>query len=168
VFVLRGSADEATIVLPRDGRVATGSAEAILDALVGIPLSPARLLAVLTGCVSIQPAVDMAEQIGSMGRVRTEDAEVYLVRTAEGWRVRAGAFDGFTVDYRRFASGGPADIAIRSTAGRHPAVDLSLRVVVVETTPRAPSVFVPVVPSGAERITIDVLREEGPLGPRGR
>jgi hypothetical protein len=29
-------------------------------------------------------------------------------------------------------------------------------------------VFVPVVPSGAERITIDVLREEGPLGPRGR
>lgn len=166
VFVLRGSTDDATIVLPRDGRVATGSAEAILDALVGIPLGPARLLAVLTGCVSTTAVVRTAEQVDSVGRVRTDDAEVYLARTAAGWRVRAGTFDGFTVDYRRVASGSPTDITIRSMEGRRPAVDLSLRVVVVDTTPRAPSVFTPVVPSGATRITIDALRDDGPLGPR--
>jgi hypothetical protein len=166
VFVLRGTHDHATLVLTERREIVTGRAEEILDALVGVPLGPARLLAILTGCVTSRREVTRSERVEAFARVGTDDATVYLTRTENHWRVRAGAFEGFVVDYRAFGADLPRRLAVRSVAGRAPAVDLAIELAAYETTPRDPVVFRPVVPEGAAIISLDQLRDAGPLGRR--
>lgn len=164
VFTLRGTSDSATFVDTENRRVTTGPAAAILEALVGVPLEPARLLAVLTGCVATEAAPSAMARIGSVLRATFADAEVYLVRADAGWQIRAGTFDRWNVDYPRRDASGPGQIVLRSVGTTGAAIDLRLIVAASNTTRRDPSVFSPVVPAGAEVVTIESLRENGPFG----
>jgi hypothetical protein len=169
---LAGSADRATLLLHEQGRVVTAPAADIVEALVGARLGPARLLALLTGCVSSDPTLTEAGVADDLVVVTTPDAVVYLARTErEGqgeraWRVRAGEFEGLLADYRPFESTWPSEIDVRSDTGRSPRVALALRVVEFDVnSPRFnPAVFSVVVPDRAVATSLDELRDSGPLG----
>lgn len=162
VFSLRGTSEQATLVLVRERRVVRAPAAAILDALVGLPMSPARLLAVLAGCVSDAEA-DVVHQIGGTVRVRTADAEVYLVERGDRWVVRAGTFGDFVADYDRGDGPWPTRVSITTTSGRSPDVQLALQVDAVDTRRRDAAVFVPSTPSDMAEASLEWLRTNGPV-----
>ena len=162
LFALRGTEADATLVLFQDRRVVNASAGDLMDALIGVPLGPERLMAVLTGCVSFAEPED-AQGVGEFVRVRTQDATVYVRAVSGGWRARAGAFDGLTVDYQYDGGDFPSRVRLTSDPGRSPAIDLALTLASFDTNPRDPAVFLPRVPVGFDRGSLDWVRENGPL-----
>jgi len=87
IFVARNN--DATLLLPRDGRVLEhGRPEAVLEAIAAVPLDAAALRVVLTGCAGA-PDLARARQIGDDWRVVPDGPrELYLHRQARGapWR----------------------------------------------------------------------------------
>jgi outer membrane biogenesis lipoprotein LolB len=166
VFTLRGTADSATLVQTDGRRVTTGRVEQILDALVGVSIGPARLMAVLSGCVSVGGTATDAALTGGVLKVEFPDAVTYLTGGSGRWQIRAGFFDRWSVDYVRRDGSGPRRIVLRSEDGRTPVVELSLTVVSADTTPRDPSVFRVVVPADGDVLSLDGLRERGPIARR--
>jgi hypothetical protein len=164
VFSLRGSAERATLLLQQERRVAQGRADEILDALVGLPMGPDRLLLVLAGCVSSGPVV-VSEAAGDLVRIRTADADIYLAKRGDAWVVRAGAFGRLLADYQRGEDGWPSRVGLNSASSAGLAVSLSLRVDARSSARPSPTVFAPVVPPDAETVTLDWLRRNGPLAP---
>jgi hypothetical protein len=167
VFVLGGRADRATLWLASSRRVVVDRAAAILDALVGVPWDPERLMAVLSGCVTFAGgAADAREYDGGITALRFSGGdEVYVETIAGRSSVRAAIVDGVAIDYRRAESGWPQQIALRSEPGRSPSVALTMRIEAVVPDPATdPSQFAVVVPSGALPMSIDELRASGPRG----
>jgi hypothetical protein len=165
LFKLAGTGDRAVLLLAADRRVVTAPAGDIVDALIGVPLDPDRLLAMMTGCVSISNDVTAAARYGDVVEVTTSDATVYLQLRGGGWSVRAGQFGDFTVDYPSLRDGVPRQIGLRSRAGREPVVTLLLSATSVDLADATPvSVFSVNVPEGATAMSIDELRRSGPLG----
>jgi hypothetical protein len=160
VFRLGGTADQATLYLRDGSRVVTGRAEDILDALAGAKLSPARLLAVMSGCVGRDATMVRASRQGDVVEIVTGDGDVYLDRRTGAWRTRAGFFDGLVADYRAFAGDWPSEIVIGSNDGRMPVVSLSLRVDPPEVNGTIPpAAFVVTVPADAAPMSLQELRE---------
>jgi len=166
VFVLGGDANQARLVLPRDRRVIEAPAAAILDALVGVSWDPARLMAVLSGCVAADPQVRDAVEFpdGTLAVHLSGDDVAYVVRTNGRRTVRAAESGGLGVAYRWAVEEWPAEIVIQSETGRTPSVSLTLRVeaAVANPTPDA-SAFTVTVPQGAEPMSITELRSAGPM-----
>lgn len=166
LFKLGGTSDRAVLLLAADHRVVTAPAAEIVDALVGVPLGPDRLLAMMTGCVSISNDISRTGRYGHVLEIVTSDAVVFLESGGGVWRVRAGTFGDFAVDYRSFDRGMPRRIALRSTAGHAPAVSLSLDVTSVDLSGSTPlSAFSVNIPDDASPMSIEELRQSGPLGP---
>jgi hypothetical protein len=165
-FILAARGAEATLVLPRDNRVLRGaSADAILGALTGVALAPADLLAILTGCVTASPT-PVAGRLHGNGWASVDlegGATLYLERGDGGWRPRAARRDGWEIDYHAWQGSFPRELQLRSTGQQVP-VDLTASLsqleVNVELTAAA---FDVVVPAGAEPLTLDELRDAGPL-----
>ncbi len=166
-FVLGGRADRATLWLASSRRVVVDHADAIVDALVGVPWDPERLMAVLSGCVTFagRPA-DAREYDGGITALRFSGGdEVYVETIAGRSTVRAAVVDGVSVDYQRAESGWPTQVALRSEPGRSPSVALSMRIDVAVPDPATnPSQFTVVVPTGASPMSIEELRASGPRG----
>jgi hypothetical protein len=158
-FVIKGDAMRATLVLPRENRVVTAPAADILDALVGLDAGPERLLSIFSGCVAIERAIVRADRIGGLLRITTPDAVAFL-RVDQGiWRLVAGEFAGWLVDYRRFDAHGPAAIGIQSPEGREPAVNLTMTVRDARLNPDLlPAAFTAIVPPGFEPADVRDLR----------
>lgn len=170
VFWLSGRGDDATLFLRDDNAYVVAPAPAIVEALVGVPLGPDRLLAMLTGCISRDLAVSEAAAYdgGELIRVTTGDATLYLRRSAGQWRVRAGEFDGLTIDLVEFGPAFPADLRIVSDAGAATPVNLRVRVSPPIRVNDAVNeeLFTQQPPAGATPITLDDLRAAGPLRTR--
>lgn len=167
VFTLGGAAGSATLWLREGNRVIRAPAADIIEALIGVPLAPARLLALLSGCVSTDLAIGAAERYGDLVRIETSDAAVYLERREARWTTRAGEFGPFLVDYRRVEEGWPRALTIASRAGEVPAVSISLDVRDFTVNPvLPPALFIVSVPPGAEPASLEELRASGPLGGR--
>ena len=116
-FVLAGSGATATLLLPRDNRVLRNArAEDILGALTGVALSPADLLAVLTGCVTAMPvaAAGRLHQNGWASIDLGGDATVFLERVALGWQPRAARRPGWQIEYPAWQGAFPATVRLRS------------------------------------------------------
>lgn len=163
VFNLAG--DRASVVLLNhlDGRMTRGPAADVVDALVGVRLTPDRLLAVLTGCVSTDAAPVLAERLGTTARIRTADSLIYLVEHHGQWRLAAAEFGDVLADYRRVEDGWPREIELRRGAD----VTLRLRVIEFERNPQLPpAVFQLQVPDAFVEVPLDALRQGGPLGSR--
>jgi len=167
LFFFVATNDNATIYMPRDQRVARGRPGALLEAVAGVPLDPAALRSVVTGCASMPNVAGMLG-IGDNWRVTTDgNDEIYLFRDKANpaWRIvttlHAGT-DGWRAWYSNFERGLPRTIQLVSTAGRF---DLQLELSQLDlNTPLGPEAFQLQVPATAEAISVDELRRSGPLG----
>jgi hypothetical protein len=174
IFVARG--DDATLLLPRDGRVLEhGRPEAVLEAVTAVPLDAAALRVVLTGCTST-PDLSRARQIGDDWRVVPDGSrEIYLHREARRgpWRVvavvnREADVSTWRGEYRDFSltgatAGLPQTVRLASVGSNRFDLRLALSQVAINE-PLDAAVFTVQIPAGAAPITLVELKESGPLG----
>ena len=167
-FILATRGDQAVLLLPRDERVVKGeSAEAILGALTGVTLAPADLQAILTGCVVPTPK-PIGGRLHANGWASIDlesGATMYLRRMGE-WQVRAARRDGWEVDYPAWQGMFPQVIRLRSVS--EPAnVDMTATLTQIEVNVDVnAAAFTVDVPANATPLSIEELREAGPLGER--
>ena len=165
LFILVASNDEATLLLPHDGRVIEhGRPAAVLEALAGLPLDAAELRKALLGCPST-PDVGAARQVAAEWRVLPDGPDqVYLHRDPKrsAWRIvaivhRPSAGGGWRAEYRDFENGLPRSVRFAGTTPDRFDVRLALSQVETNTSLGA-DVFRVQIPSDAEPMTIDELR----------
>lgn len=165
-FILATSGDEATLLLPRDNRVLRGApAEEILGAMTGVALAPDDLQAILTGCVTASPQATggRLHENGWASIDLAGGATLYLQRRDGTWRVRAARRAGWRVEYLDWEGSFPETVRLRSEDQR---IDVNVTAAVsqLETNVElSPAAFAVDVPPGAREITIDELRDAGPL-----
>jgi outer membrane biogenesis lipoprotein LolB len=171
VFILAAREGTAILLLPRAARVLrSASAGEMLGALTGVNLSPADLLAILTGCVV--PGARAAAGRLHAGAVASIDLEggatLFLRRQAGAWTVRAARRDGWQIEYPAWQGAFPATVRLQST-GEVP-VDLVVTLTQIETNLDIQAdAFTLRVPADAVPMTFDELRDAGPLrGQAGR
>jgi hypothetical protein len=174
IFVARGN--DATLLLPRDGRVLEhGRPEAVLEAIAAVPLDAAALRVVLTGCTSA-PDLASARQIGDDWRVVPDGPrEVYLHREARGmpWRLvavvnREADATTWRGEYRGFGTAGavnglPQTVRLASVGANRFDLRLTLSQVAINETLDA-AAFTVQIPAGTAPITLAELKNSGPLG----
>lgn len=160
IFLLAGTAKAATLWLRREERSVVAEPGAIIEAILGVPLPPDRLLSLFAGCITRSFDVTAATQYASVVAVQTPDAKVYLEPDAAGWRVRAGQVEGFSIELERAPAVMPEKVWIRTVEGRTPRTRLDVRISDAEANGNIPSsVFTP--PAGAARadkMTLEELR----------
>jgi hypothetical protein len=175
IFIFVANGGDASLLLSRENRVFEhGHPDTVLEAAAGVPLSAEDLLHVLTGC---SPAGDVRDgrRTGADWRIATTatgDAS-YLHRESGSapWRLvavarRAAADHAWRAEYREPQNGVPRSIHIVSADADRmgAAFDLLLVLSQVETNVPLPAdVFTFRVLPGASRMTLDELRQTGPL-----
>jgi hypothetical protein len=173
VFQLAAQGGTGTLWLPRESRVLRGQpAEAILDALIGVNLAPADLQAILTGCVVPDPMPTGGRQhANGWASIDLRDgAKLYLrrapARATSQWELRAAQRDGWELEYTMGQSQFPASVRLTSESQKVP-VDLTTVLSQLETNVDLdPAAFRIDVPPDAKPLTLDELRESGPLRAR--
>jgi hypothetical protein len=164
VFILAAERGRGTLLLTRDKRVVQAADPAdILEALVGVKLSPGDLLGVLTGCVKAAPEPVAGRMYGAdwLAVDLRGGATAYLQRKIPEWPVVAGVIEGLQVDYGNRLRGLPEQVRIRNADARQEQrVDVQLRLQSFEVNPDIdPAAFSVVVPPGTSPITVQELRE---------
>jgi hypothetical protein len=165
-FVLAARPEEAVLLLPRDERVLRHpESRDVLGALSGVPLAPADLLAVLTGCV-VQDPTPAAGRLHERGWASIDlggEATIYLQRIANAWQVRAARRAPWEIEYDQWLGGLPRVVRLRTLQGQAP-VDATLQVSEVETNVDLPATaFTVAVPPNTAELTLEELRRAGPL-----
>ena len=168
-FVLAARPGEAVLLLPRDERVLRHpDARDVLGALSGVPLAPANLLAVLTGCVvpDPKPTAGRLHERGWASIDLGEMATVFLQQTSGAWLVRAARRAPWEIEYDQWQGGLPRLVRLRALDGQAP-VDATLAVSQLETNVDVPATaFTLEVPANMAELTLDELRQAGPLRTR--
>jgi hypothetical protein len=170
IFILAGRSGRATLLLLREDRVLRSAPpEQIVEALAGVPLTPADLRAAVAGCGLVTGAPANGRMFtNDWAAVDIGDTVTYLRRVEGRWRVGGATRGGLILTYDTFTAGLPGGISIRSTtrAGEQVA-DIRLRVSGLElNTAIDPKAFVLDVPADADPLTLEELRRSGPLGER--
>jgi len=167
VFVLTSRAGAATLVLPRDNRVVAGvTPDELLDALAGLALSPADLLALVSGCVSSNDQPSDPRAFGeAWRRVTLPGGEAWVRLDGGRPRLVAGRRGEYAVEYAEFLSDVPRRSRVVARRGGTAAVDLSLDLRQLNLTPALDArAFEATVPPDMVPMTIDGLRRGGLLG----
>jgi outer membrane biogenesis lipoprotein LolB len=165
-FILATRGSQAVLLLPRDERVVRGeSAEAILGALTGVDLGPADLQAMLTGCIAPE-AKPVAGRLHANGwaSIDLDGGATMFLRRMGAWQIAAGRRSGWEVDYSMWQGVFPQVIRLRSAA--EPAsVDMTATLAQIEVnTDLKAETFDVDVPSGTAPLSLEELRQAGPLG----
>jgi hypothetical protein len=176
IFILVSRSNRATLFLPRDRRVLRDvPVEDVLGAITGLPRSSDDVLALVSGCLSagIAPAGPGEVSPGGWMRVALAGGiTAFLARDGAAWRITAGQREAgsggaaWSVSYSGFASGFPGAVTIRQepAGGRPVATALTFSVSQLEANvPIDARAFDVVVPAGAQPLTLEELRESGPL-----
>jgi hypothetical protein len=165
-FILVSRGGEATLLLPRDERVLAGaSPQDVLGALTGVALAPADLHAILTGCVVPDPA-PRGGRVHANGMASIDldgGAVLYLARVNGTWQPRAATRQGWDVQYANWQGDFPRTVTLRSMAS---GLDVELSAAVSQLEANVPleaAAFAVDVPASTKRLTLDELREAGPL-----
>ena len=186
IFIFVATGNDATLFLPRDGRVLRhGRPSAVLEAVAGAPLDAVELRETLTGCV-LSASGAQGRQLGPDWRlVSVGQTDVYLRRNAAAarWQIAAaihrpstssgqapstssGQASGageWRAEYADVEGGMPRSIRLASADGKR--FDLRLKLSQVEMNARlGPEVFRVQIPPDAEPITLEELKRSGPLG----
>lgn len=166
-FTFAVNGGTATLVLPRDGRVLQDAPPAdTLEALAGVSLAPDELRQLVAGC-GFGGEASAGRALGAQWTaIETAGSVSYVQQIAGTWRLTAATRGTLEVRYADFAGGRPSTIRLR-TAGpdRDRATDLTIRSSQVDINePIAASAFQPEIPAGAKPMTLDELRQAGPLG----
>lgn len=167
-FILVSTEGDATLLLPRDPAVLERERpEAIIDALVGIPLVPATLHRILAGCGPAASApVAGASFAGGWLRIDGADgASSWLQQDPAGhWTIRAGRAEALLVEYEEHTGGLPRRIRLELEQAAPP-TELRLHVAEADlNVPLGDDAFEVKVPAAATAITLAELRRAGPLG----
>ena len=171
VFILAASPRGSTLLLPRDDRVLTGESPAdILEALAGLSLGPDELRRVLAGCPG-EGALSDARRIGDEWVVADEadGGTVYVRRRTNGWRLAALERPSLVAEFSEWVDRQPGRVRLHPPEGHAAArFDLLLRLSQVEANAPVPDeAFTLRVPERAVPITLDDLRQAGPMRDRG-
>jgi hypothetical protein len=169
LFVFSANDGQATLLLPRDRRVLEGGDPGdVLEAIAGVPLDPEELRATLTGCATVDAgSLAQGTSLGTDWRMVPGDQELYLRRdrAAAPWRLVASirrGDAGWRADYRDFVGDLPRTVRLTSVAPRR--FDLRLELAQMEVNvPLDVATFRVAVPPGTQPITLDELRDGGPL-----
>jgi hypothetical protein len=156
-ILMAGSVNEATLLLSDGNRVVRAPAAAIVEALVGVSLSPQQLLALLTGCVARDLTATDAVAYTGIRRITTPDATVYVEQREGAWRIVAGNVGDIRIDYRPVAAPFPARVAVRADT-RDVRFTLEIQEALADR-PIADTSFQLTVPPGAVPMTVDELRD---------
>jgi len=165
-FILVTRADQAVLLLPRDERVVRGeSADAILGALTGVTLGPADLQALLTGCIVPEAkAVGGRLHANGWASIDLEGGATMYLRRMGAWQISAGRRNGWEVEYPMWQGAFPRIIRLRSAA-EPTSVDMTATLAQIEVnTDLQPATFNVDVPAGTAPLSLDELRNAGPLG----
>jgi outer membrane lipoprotein-sorting protein len=170
MFILAARDGEGTLLLPRDREVLRGaSAASIVEALAGIPLSPSELRAVLTGCVAPSASATGGQQYAARGLTAitlADNSIVYVSTTAGAPHIVAARRPGLTIEYSDFQNGLPRRVRLQRT-GSSVQATIALELSQLETgVTLGPEAFAVDVPKDARPITLEQLRQAGPLGER--
>jgi hypothetical protein len=168
VFILAAQGGTGVLLLPRESRVLRGQpAEAILEALIGVNLAPADLQAILTGCVVPEPmATGGHMHANGWASIDLQGGATLYLRRTSRWEVRAARRDGWQIEYTSGPSLYPTSVRLVATSSKVP-VDLSAGVSELEANVDLdPAAFPVNVPNDAKPLTLDELRESGPLRAR--
>jgi hypothetical protein len=167
IFIFVASAGDASLLLPRDRRVLEhGNPADVLEAVSGVPLDAAALRTLITGCANAPDGSD-AVAFGDSWRVVPDGADnVYFHREPPSgpWRLVATVRrDAWRAEYSMFDNNLPRTVHIVSQpAGRF---DLQMDLSQFEiNVPLGPEAFRLERAAAAEPITVDELRQSGPLG----
>ena len=168
-FIFVAHENEATLLLPRDRRVLEhGRPAEVLEAVTGVALGAEQLRATLTGCAAGGDTAG-ARALGPGWRMIPGPRDLYLrrERPASPWRLvlvvhRDPGRPEWRAEYREFSGNLPRSIRLTSVdPGRF---DLRLTVSQVEINAALdPVTFHPAVPRDYAPITIDEIRDAGPL-----
>ncbi len=172
VFVLAARPGEAVLVLPREPAVARGPSSAeLLDAVVGVGLTPADLLAIVSGCGVPDWKVEGGVTYGgTWTRLDLDAGRVLWLRAgADGPPVLMVAVDGrWRIEYTRSAPGWPTAIRLRpadDASGR--ATDAVFALDAPEALDALPPGALDVqVPPGARELSLADLRASRGLAER--
>jgi hypothetical protein len=164
VFILVARTEAATLLLPRDGGVVSGTTVSdVLQRLTGLALGAGDLLRVLSGCPG-DSASDGRQFPGGWRTVSVDSGRTVILRQEAGrWVVMAAEASGWNADYADWLNGFPRTVRLRSAAAR---VDLTARVQQLEVnTSIPPAAWEVTVPPDARPLTLDDLRTIAPLRP---
>lgn len=173
VFIFVANDPDGTLLLTREQRLLEHERpDRILEAIAGVPLDAAKLRDALLGCAEI--ASPEGRSLGNDWRIITSaPVDLYLHRETQTgpWRLVAAVHHEpsqpvWRAEYKAFAGDLPRDV--RFVSRETSRFDLRLQLSQVELNPDlSAAAFQVTVPSGVERITLDELRRQGPLGTFG-
>jgi hypothetical protein len=165
VFILAAGGPLATLLLPRENRVLRAvAAREVVEALVGLPLGGAELRAIVSGCGfgAAEVTAGRAYPDGWLA-LDSGDSTTWLRQVDRRWRVVAATRAPLAVHYAAFAQGRAATLRLQSSGP--PPSDVTVRLSDVNiNVPLEPAVFQVDVPLGADPLTLEELRQAGPLG----
>jgi hypothetical protein len=107
LFILAGTGSGATLWLRREQRVVTAKPAEIMDAMLGLSVTPADLLGVLTGCVARSLGMKGAARHGTLLTIDTAGGQIHLERRGGRWQIRAAQTAACTVEYAESPVGLP-------------------------------------------------------------
>ncbi|MBI1873518.1 MAG: hypothetical protein HYS05_06480 [Acidobacteria bacterium] len=174
-FILVGSADRATLLLPKDDLVLRNERPAgVLNALAGLALQPDDLRVALTGCATTAAAARSGRSYqGGWVALDANRATLYVKKVEGRWRTLAAQKGDWRVEYGEWLNGIPRRVRFStgpqaSSAGV--TIDLEVEVIDLQTNVTLDArTFELDVPASARPLTLDELRRLGPLGAdRGR
>lgn len=171
-FILAGSNERATLVLPRERRVLRDTAvRDVLERITGLTLGADDLRLILSGCLveRAEPA-DGRQWSDAWKAVTIGSERVAYIRVQNGQPVLTAADYGpWHVDYSAHSGGYPRVVRVRSSAaGSRSAgdggIDITARVEQLQVNTQInPLAWKVDVPSSAEPMTLDELRSIAPL-----
>jgi hypothetical protein len=172
-FILAGRGDSATLVLQREERIVRNAPpEAILEALTGVSLGPADLLAAFTGCVLPSPrptagrvhSGDRASiDIESADQGQARRATLFLKRSGSRWQLYAARRDRWQIEYAFGTGMFPQSVRLVSLSPDVP-VNIATALAEIETNVDIdPAAFTVQEQKNLEPLTLEELRQAGPL-----
>ena len=173
LFILAGRGESATLVLQREERIIRNAPpEAILEALTGVSLGPADLLAAFTGCVlpaprptagRVHPGDVASIDIESGDQGQTRRATLFLKRTGTRWQLLAARRDRWQMEYAFGTGMFPQSVRLVSLSPDVP-VNIAAELADIETNVDLdPAAFTVEEQKNLEPLTVDELRQAGPL-----
>jgi outer membrane biogenesis lipoprotein LolB len=164
-FILAAQGGSGVLLMAREGRVLRDQPpQAILEALIGVNLAPGDLQAILSGCVAPDPKATggRLHENGWASIDLQGGARLYLRRTSQ-WEVRAARRDGWQIEYTSGQSRFPESVHLIADSQKIQ-VDLTAGLSQLEANvDLRPDAFRVDVPADARPLTLDELRESGPL-----
>jgi len=171
LLTLAGTADKATYFLHEDNRVVNARAAEIVETIVGVPISPEQLLAILSGCGVRQFDVQRAVRFGKRLAVTTTDGQVFLERRTGPWETAAAIVGRLTVQFARRDSRFPTSLRLDATPPGGPGSWINISAIdqLDINTDLAPAVFAPpAAAASATTMTLEELRAAGPFSRAGK